>query len=224
MFAQSFAPYAPDFAWRWARAIFGKATLDVGAYCGIRHKRLEELGIPKLARARGLDLTYRPRKDGFEMRLWVLRRVDMGNYSKGILGGWGIDYRDPTVDRRLLELCWAIPEEQFLKDGVTKALVRRALAGRVAPEVLQLRGKGYQAADWHEGLTSTRDTLREEIARLKECGPAAMSIDFPRLIRLTENWPADGWQTEEVIAPYRLALLRAVSTGHFLRRASGSNA
>ncbi len=38
------------------------------------------------------------------------------------------------------------------------------------------------------------------------------------------DWPQAGWHTEATISEYRLALLRAVSTGHFLRRASRSNA
>jgi asparagine synthase (glutamine-hydrolysing) len=185
---------------------------------------LAQLDIPARARSLSLDLSYRPRKDGFESRLWVLRRVDLGNYNKGVLGGWGIDPRDPTADIRLIEFCLAVPEEQYFVDGEARALGRRAFAGRLPPEVIHLKGRGYQAVDWHEGLTAARGALGEEIARLGECGPAAAAIDLPRLRRLVENWPQAGWEKEEVTALYRLALLRAVSTGHFLRKASGSNA
>jgi hypothetical protein len=37
------------------------------------------------------------------------------------------------------------------------------------------------------------------------------------------QWPTGGWENEAVLRNYRIALLRALSTGHFLRRASGSN-
>jgi asparagine synthase (glutamine-hydrolysing) len=62
------------------------------------------------------------------------------------------------------------------------------------------------------------------VARLAECQPAADALDLPRLQGYLDDWPGDGWESEAVLRKYRLALLRGVSSGHFLRRASGSNA
>ena len=222
--AATFGPYTPLPLWIWLNKMLKGKTVGLESYSALRGERLSALDLPARARARGLDLHYRPRKDGFETRLWVLCRVDLGNYYKGILGGWGIDQRDPTADRRLIEFCLAVPEDQFLLKGQTKALVRRAFADRLPPEVIAARGKGYQAVDWHEGLTAARSNLREELIRLGGCDAATTAIDVARLEKLVENWPENGWETDAVSYSYRLALLRAVSTGHFLRRATGSNA
>jgi len=222
--AATFGPYMPVPMWSWLNKTFNGGDVGIESYSAIRTDLLARLDLPARARARSLDLSYRPRKDGFESRLWVLRRVDLGNYVKGVLGGWGIDQRDPTTDRRLIEFCLGVPEEQYFTAGEPKALARRAFAGRVAPEVIGMRGKGYQAVDWHEGLTAARGAVGEEIARLKECASAATAIDLARLGRMVENWPQDGWEEQKVMAAYRLALLRAISIGHFLRKASGSNA
>ena len=224
MLSQSIGPYLPDFAWRLALAAFGKASQDVTAYSGISAARIQALALRDVARNRALDLDYRPRSDGFASRLWALDRVDLGNVNKGVLAGWGIDQRDPTSDRRLIEFSLAIPEEQFLVNGEIRALARRAFASRMAPEVTALKLRGYQAADWHEGLTAARDSAREEVERMGDCAPAATALDLSRLAGLVENMPKSGWAADKVIAPYRLALLRAIATGHFLRRASGSNA
>ena len=89
--------------------------------------------------------------------------------------------------------------------------------------VLEEPRKGLQAADWHERLTAARDRVAAELDRLAACPPAAKALDLPRLHRLVENWPTGGWERDEVSVPYRLALLRGISTGHFLRRATGSN-
>jgi len=218
--AQSFGPYVPRFAWRWAVAAARKSALDPRIFAGIRADRIMQMGL----RGGAQELDYRPRRDGFETRLWAMRRVDPGNYNKGVLGGWGNEQRDPTADRRLVEFCLGIPEEQFLANGRTKALARRALANRVTPDVIDLLGKGIQAADWHEGLSRARGALREEVARLADCAPAAAIIDISRMASLVENWPAGRWGQESIVASYRLALLRAMSAGHFLRRASGDNA
>jgi asparagine synthase (glutamine-hydrolysing) len=220
----TFGPYTPLALWTWINKAFEDRDTGIQTYSAINPQRLAELDIPARARARALDLSYRPRKDGFDTKLWVMRRVDLGNSIKGTLGGWGIDQRDPTTDRRLIEFCLGIPEEQYLAGGVTKALARRAFAGRVAGEVINERGKGYQAVDWHEGLIAARASAGEEIGRLSDCAPAMAALDQSRLRNLMENLPDSGWEKREVMEQYRLALLRGIATGHFLRKASGSNA
>jgi asparagine synthase (glutamine-hydrolysing) len=149
--------------------------------------------------------------------------VDLGNYNKGVLGGWGIDTRDPTADRRLIEFCLSVPMEQILRGGKLRALARRALSDRLPADVLNEPRRGYQAADWHEGLTKGRNALALEVQRLEECKPAARLLDLRRMRRLVEDWPTAGWESDVVRIPYRLALLRGISVGHFLRKASGSN-
>jgi hypothetical protein len=56
-----------------------------------------------------------------------------------------------------------------------------------------------------------------------DCAPAAKTRDFERMKSLVENWPSTGWERNEVMQPYRLALLHGISAGHFLRKASGAN-
>jgi asparagine synthase (glutamine-hydrolysing) len=153
----------------------------------------------------------------------VLQRNDLGTFNKATLGGWRIDMRDPTADRRLVEFCLSVPTGQFMRDGVQRALPRRALADRLPQAVIDQRLRGYQAADWHVALTAIRDDLGTEIGRLEACGPAARALDLPRLRRLLAEWPTSGWERDEIMQPYRLALLRGLAAGHFLRRASGAN-
>ena len=216
-------PLVPRAVWRWLKRKLRGADQDIRHYTAINGERLTTLDLPGRARQRSLDFSYRPWRDGFAMRLWVMGRVDMGNYNKGILGGWGIDQRDPTADRRLIEFCLSVPTEQFLKGGVTRSLLRRSLSDRLPPQVLNETRKGLQAIDWHENLTAARQAAAAEIESLAACGPAAEALDLPRMRALMENWPAGGWHEVPTIQAYRLALLRGISTGHFLRRAAGGN-
>ena len=221
--ANTFGPWCPPGLWIWLNKLANGHALEVGDYAAIHPGRLAELDIPARARARGLDLTYRPWKDGFAMRVWALQRADPGNYRKANLGISQIDNRDPTSDVRLLEFCLAVPTEQFLCDGVPRALARRALADRLPKRVLEEPRRGLQVADWHEDLTAARDQVADELESLDACPAASAALDLPRLHRLMENWPSGGWERSEVVMPYRYALLRAVATGHFLRRTTGSN-
>jgi asparagine synthase (glutamine-hydrolysing) len=218
----SVAPYLPTQVWKW----FSERTegsSDVLQYTAINSRRLEQLELARIAKERNLDFTYRPRKDGFETRLWVLRRVDLGNSYKGTLAGWGIDQRDPTADRRLVEYCLSVPMDQYLHQGKLRSLGTRALADRLPKEVLAHRLRGYQAADWHEGLTAARGEVADELERLAACAPAAETLDVERMRRLVSDWPDSGWHRREVTQAYRLALLRGISAGHFLRKVVGTN-
>jgi asparagine synthase (glutamine-hydrolysing) len=73
-------------------------------------------------------------------------------------------------------------------------------------------------------MTADLESLAAEIERIGASDAAAGLVDVPRLRALASNWPRGGWHSPEVNTAYRIALLRAVSAGHFIRRASGGNA
>ncbi|MEI9992957.1 MAG: asparagine synthase-related protein [Rhizomicrobium sp.] len=221
--AASLGPHIPPGLWRWLKiAIQGRAP-SVLTHTGINPRQLAELDLAARARARDMTFEYRPRKDGFSTRLWALRRTDMGNINKGSLGGWGVDHRDPTTDRRLVEFCLATPTEQFLSGGISRALARRAFSDRVPASVLNERRRGLQGADWYEGIRTLHAEFAEEIARLDDCSAAAETLDLARLRALTDAWPQDGWDGDAVALSHRIVLTRALAVGHFLRKASGGN-
>jgi len=65
--------------------------------------------------------------------------------------------------------------------------------------------------------------VRDEVGRLAAVPAAAAALDVARMTRLVDDWPSGGWETDKAIGSYRLALLRGVSAGHFIRKAEGSN-
>ena len=220
---KTLGPWIPAITWRWLHRRIG-LRFDIRSYSAIYPRRFAELDMAARARERKFDLSFRPAIDGFSERLaTLLHSVDQGSYNKGVLGGWHVERRDPTADRRLLEFCLAVPMQQYLQGGVPRALARRALADRLPSLVINARRRGLQAADWHEQLTAVRHPVAVELERLGACPPAARALDLPRLRQMVEQWPTGGWERDEVAAPYRSALLRAISMGHFARRVVGSN-
>ena len=220
--ANTFGPWARAALWRLGRRFNGAPAPDPALYTAIRRDRAKRPDLERQRRATGRDAVNRPRRSGFEARLAALQAGTFRRPRR--LAEWGLDVRDPTADRRLLEFCLGVPTDQFLRDGETRALAKRALADRLPPAVLNAPLRGLQAADWHEGLSADREGLAREVASLASCPAAANLLDLPRLQRMIDDWPQSGWHSPAVRDAYRLALLRGVSLGHFLRRVSGANA
>jgi asparagine synthase (glutamine-hydrolysing) len=220
--AQAVGPFLPAPLWRAIARLRGRGR-KLTDYTTINPQAVEAMRLSERAAERGLDPSYRPRRDAYETRLWALGRTDLGNYHKATLGGWGIDSRDPTGDRRLIEYCLSVPLEEFLRDGRRRALARTAFADRLPRAVAEERRKGYQAADWHEGLSAARDQIAEEVDRIAASAPACSALDSDKMQRLVRDWPTSGWSLPANVDKYRLALMRGVSAGHFVRKASGSN-
>ena len=219
----SLGPWIPGRMYNQLERMRGEYGGGLDHYSAINPALFGSLDYARRSKAIGVDPYFRPSSDTYADRLASLRHVDLGNYYKGFLGGWGVDHRDPTLDLRLIEFCLNIPTEQFIAGGRPRSLARRALADRVPEAVLAEPRRGLQAADWYEAVTAGRQELAEWIARFEDCAPAVIALDLTRLRRLVENWPAGDWENEEVRYSYRAALLRGLSVGHFLHRASGSN-
>lgn len=215
--ANSFGPWLPDRVWRLVRPLSSRP--ETAAFSAL-HPRLEAQ-IEARREQMGIGLASRPSRHA-EAILEGLTSFDKANYRKGVLAGWGLDERDPTGDRRVIEFCLSLPIDLLLKNGVRRPLARSALADRLPPEVLGEPRKGYQAADWHEGMTAELDTIRARIEEMAADPLTASIVDVDRLRGLAASWPDGGWSTAAVLARYRNALLIGLSAGRFIRAASAA--
>lgn len=218
--AKAIGPLLPRPLWSTILRLTGRKP-------GLSHYTLLPSGtarsLEKQARDRQLDTSWQPGRDGFAARRSGLQWVDDGNMNKGCLGGWQIDIRDPTADRRLVELCLSIPADQFMRAGTPRLLARRAFADRLPGLVANESRKGYQAADWHEGFRAGWSEASDEVERLKSVPGADTALDVEKVEELMDTSEEVDWTSPEAERDYRLRLLRGLSAGHFLRKATGAN-
>ncbi len=161
-------------------------------------------------------LRLRPPKDSREIRRRALLGQDGGVYLSAFRSCYGVDLRSPTADVRIAEFCLALPEEQFLLDGVPRSLIRRAMAGRLPPIIVENRQRGLQAADWFERSTGVRGRIAEELTRLEKSDLARRVLDLERMRGLVERWPAPGDPAESPMVDYNCVLERGLMAGRFL--------
>jgi len=154
-----------------------------------------------------------------ELGLELIRRTDPGCFRKAVLAGWGIDERDPTADRDLIEFCLALPLDALLKNGIERPLLKSALSDRLPPELLDQTTRGYQMADWYEQIR--QEDVRAFAARLRE-RPGAALLDWEEVDAAIGSWPTNGWERRPVIYRYRMRLLRALSAAEFAQSRSAA--
>lgn len=75
--------------------------------------------------------------------------------------------RDPTNDIRVIRFCLSVPEEQYVQNGLDRALVRRATETFLPDHVrLNQRKRGVQGVDWVHRMAPSWSLFRKELQQL----------------------------------------------------------
>ncbi|NWQ39189.1 lasso peptide isopeptide bond-forming cyclase [Bacillus sp. EB106-08-02-XG196] len=75
--------------------------------------------------------------------------------------------RDPTNDIRVVRFCFSVPEDQFVQNGLDRALIRRSTEGILPDEIrLNQQVRGIQAADWLHRMIPNWNMFIEEVKEL----------------------------------------------------------
>jgi len=217
----SLAVWLPQSLWTRWRAWRG-GGMPLADYSAVNPAFMARMDTAARAKHAGWDMSYRMPANGRLARIRAVQISDAGEYALGD-NQYGLQSRDPTSDRELVEYCLAVPDSQYLRDGKTRWLLRRAMAGRLPAEILEYRTRGLQAADWHESIGRDLPRIREELARLEAHPSAGRYLDLAALNASLDDWPRSGWHSEVQERRYRLKLLRGLSVGAFVRYVENDN-
>jgi len=94
---------------------------------------------------------------------------------------YGLDERDPTLDRQVIEFCLRLPDLQYRRRGEERLLLRRAMAGLMPSEVLNNRRFGVQAADIGARVRRERAEIGATLESLERSELARTCLDLPRM-------------------------------------------
>jgi asparagine synthase (glutamine-hydrolysing) len=141
-----------------------------------------------------------PPRDGRLARIRSFNSYcDTADWYAKLRANFGIDFRTPAFDRRLVEFCIGIPQDQYLRKGHDRWLIRRAMQGRLPDVVLSNKRKGVQSADWFARLWREPNQIAAELKRLAENSDVASIIDLQRLMAIVEDRPGHGGQNSHVL-------------------------
>jgi asparagine synthase (glutamine-hydrolysing) len=205
-------PVLPTFARNQINSLRGIATNMAAQATGARPEFLYAHGHRPEDFPSGVRII-----DGKACRILWLTMADLGMYVSASQRLFGVEQSNPTADRRVIDFCLSVPEEQYCLGGRERSLIRDAMAGKLPDKVRLERRKGLQAADFFPHLTLERDEINRELDRMQQSDLISRAVDLPALKNLTVRWPANISDTREWF-DYCLKLTRAISIGRFVRR------
>lgn len=179
------------------------------------------------ALARRLDLEARMAEAGFDATFARASAADRrlatllpGLQTVGALWSensraYDVDVRDPTADVRLLEFCFGVPDDQFVRGDQARWLMRRGLRDIVPDAVRCNRLRGHQGVDISARLCADADTVTAAVQRIGDSELARSSIDVEGL---RASWEAVRAAPSPPIWGEAVAFARGLGIGLFLVR------
>jgi asparagine synthase (glutamine-hydrolysing) len=130
-------------------------------------------GVFSKLESHGIDITLSKDISAYEARDNQFKNL----YYWSITGTYGAKFslkhsvwdRDPTNDLRLIKFCLSVPEEQFVRQGLDRSLVRRATKEYLPDEVrLNMRSRGVQGADGVHRMSNYWGAFIEELEKMSD--------------------------------------------------------
>lgn len=181
-------------------------------------------------RARDFGFSYyRPQNvPSFTQRMTMLfsdTAREFGAWDQYVRARHGIECRDPFTDLRLIDWALRIPEEQYVRNGETRYLMRRILAGRTPQAIAWSRDNGMIYPDWYAQVSGGLPSIRAALDGMADDADVARTLDVPRISRLLDTWPDAAIERgdDPRINLAERGLVHALAVGRFIRWAKGAN-
>jgi asparagine synthase (glutamine-hydrolysing) len=127
------------------------------------NEKLESLGV-ETNKPRNI---YKIRSEHFQQE-YIWNTTSTSNSKLSLR--YSLWNRDPTNDLRVIKFCLSVPENQYVQNGVGRALIRNAMKGHLPDDIrLNQRHRGIQGADWlHRLLPNWKEFIEELTDLIKE--------------------------------------------------------
>jgi asparagine synthase (glutamine-hydrolysing) len=131
----------------------------------------------------------RPRRPKPGTRASFVRSMTLSNYvwAADPLPMWGLEWRDPTADRRLLELLLSFPLAAFAPEGCGRGLAREIGRG-LLPDAIRLRKtRGGQSMDYAANMARALPRYHDACDRMAASSTCRSLFDMDLLRKSLER-------------------------------------
>jgi len=201
-----------------------KKEVDIKPESIIRSDFAEKTKVYELLRQHGLDESSSFLENNiYKFRWWHFREPFHWNstntlatklsLANNILG------RDPTNDIRTIRYCLSVPEDQYVLDGYSRALIRRSTDGMLPDEVrLNQHVRGSQGEDWLHRIKPHWDTFINEAEEMSQNARLLQYIDKSKLDKALSQYKAREAQPDQASDDNLRILMWCLILNRFMNR------
>jgi asparagine synthase (glutamine-hydrolysing) len=212
--ALSLLPATAYRGWRWLRG--QPNPLKENSF--INPKLGAKWGFPKRFYKYGGDPYRIPFHDTFAPRA-VMNCHQMFNQAAVLEKKMSLAHclaiRDPSRDKRVIEFCMRVPENQYVRNGQDRFLLRRAMQG-ILPDLVRLNStvRGKQGVDWLQRLAPHWPEVERELKILFQKSEIQYYFDVPRLQEILDRVAKEN--DFSIPKPYHNLLINALIAGRYI--------
>ncbi len=187
-------------------------------YSAINRAFAREWAITERMRQSGHDPLFRTTADPREGRFRIIKpgRSIIGFLWQENGAGFGLEVRDPTCDKRVMEFCLSVPDDQYLRNGKDRWLIRRAMGDLMPVSVLNETRRGLQAADIGRRLQANVEETEAALRRIEYSELAGRYLDLRLMRRILDK--ARHHLDPQITRDFGTILFRGLMVGLFLLR------
>lgn len=113
----------------------------------------------------------------------------VGNMDTIIGLNYGLMYRDPTKDKRVVEFCLMLGNDFFVKDGQDRFLIRKSMKDIIPDEIrLNYKKRGVQGCDWTQRILKNKYKNKNELKKYICSNSNNNFINIERMDNELENF------------------------------------
>lgn len=196
--------------------VFGRNEPLWGPNTGISDDFARRVRLAERAKAMDGGLSWNSRRNhwrslGSGLNVYVMELFDT------VAAPLDLEVRYPFSDRRMVELCLALPASQKLQRGVSRSVMRRAMAGILPTEVQTRLDKAVLSSNLRTKLFGAQRELIERVIR----GAADLEqyVDRPALLAAFQRCAAR--PEDRAVDDDAFSIFVATVLGLWLDRANG---
>lgn len=187
-------------------------------YSAINRNFANRLNLTEQMYKSGHDPTFGIKGDIHQLRLSAIKPGKNTTVSlwQVIGASFAMEVRDPTTDKRIMEFCLSIPDNQYFREGKDRFLIRRAMEGILPPKVRLNTCRGRQGADIGRRLCKSKEEIKSALESIEKSELVGKFLDIKKLwdILLSIERKVNSTNTRQA-GPL---LLRGLAAGLFLLR------
>ena len=135
-------------------------------YSAINPGYAKKINLNSLMKQEGHNPHFRQPLDAKAARLAILKpgKSLVGSFWQNSGAEYGIEVRDPSFDKKLMEFCFAVPNRIYKDEKGDRLLIRNAMASFMPDNVILNKKRGRQASDLVFRVRENADELNSVIS------------------------------------------------------------